>query len=94
MLPWIKIAGLSAILAAGAVTAFGSPGQAAITPSKISYDRLPSSGDVPEVRPEARALVGAPVKSEEVGLSPFLRPLAQTARAVFPQAAFLCDRLR
>ena len=31
---------------------------------------------------------------EEVGLSPFLRPLAQTARAVFPQAAFLCDRLR
>src|SRR3954447_8615216 len=34
------------------------------------------------------------VESEEVGLSPFLRPLAQTARAVFPQAAFLCDRLR
>ena len=36
----------------------------------------------------------AAVESEEVGLSPFLRPLAQTARAVFPQAAFLCDRLR
>ena len=36
----------------------------------------------------------AHVESEEVGLSPFLRPLAQTARAVFPQAAFLCDRLR
>src|SRR4051794_29442885 len=34
------------------------------------------------------------VESEEVGLSPFLRPLAQTARAVFPQAAFLCGRLR
>ena len=33
------------------------------------------------------------VESEEVGLSPFLRPLAQTARAVFPQAAFLCSRL-
>ena len=34
------------------------------------------------------------VESEEVGLSPFLRPLAQTARAVFPQAAFLCGRRR
>src|SRR3954466_14736163 len=32
------------------------------------------------------------VESEEVGLSPFLRPLAQTARAVFPQAARLCGR--
>ena len=60
MLPWTKIAGLSAILAAGAVTAFGSTGQAAITPGKISYDRLPSSSDMPEVRPEARARVGAP----------------------------------
>src|SRR3954451_22373672 len=29
---------------------------------------------------------GSRVESEEVGLSPFLRPLAQTARAVFPQA--------
>src|SRR5437763_15535335 len=27
---------------------------------------------------------------ERWGLSPCLRPLAQTARAVFPQAAFLC----
>src|ERR1700752_2283691 len=27
---------------------------------------------------------------ERWGLSPSLRPLAQTARAVFPQAAFLC----
>ena len=60
MLPWIKIAGLSAILAAGVVTASGNTGQAAITPGKISYDRLPSSSDVPEVRPEARARVGAP----------------------------------
>ena len=60
MLPWTKLAGLSAILAAGAVTAFGSPGQAAITPGKISYDRLPSSSDMPEVWSEARALVGAP----------------------------------
>src|SRR5262245_61776852 len=32
------------------------------------------------------------VESEEVGLSPCLRPLAQTARAVFPQAAFLYGR--
>ena len=31
-------------------------------------------------------------KSGEVELSPCLRPLAQTARAVFPQAAFLCGR--
>ena len=60
MVQWIKIAGLSAILAAGVVTAFGNTGQAAITPGKISYDRLPSSGDVPEVWSEARALVGAP----------------------------------
>ena len=36
----------------------------------------------------------AAVESEEVGLLPFLRPLAQTARAVFPQAAFLCGRRR
>ena len=32
------------------------------------------------------------VESGEVELSPCLRPLAQTARAVFPQAAFLCRR--
>jgi hypothetical protein len=32
------------------------------------------------------------VESGEVGLAPCLRPLAQTARAVFPQAAFLCGR--
>src|SRR5215467_8016287 len=32
------------------------------------------------------------VESEEVELSPCLRPLAQTARAVFPQAAFLYGR--
>ena len=30
------------------------------------------------------------VESGEVELAPCLRPLAQTARAVFPQAAFLC----
>src|SRR5215207_741658 len=59
MMQWIKIAGLSAILAAGVVTAFGSTGQAAITSGKISYDRLPASSDMPEVRSEARALVGA-----------------------------------
>ena len=34
----------------------------------------------------------AGVESEEVGLSPCLRPLAQTARPVFPQAAFLYGR--
>jgi hypothetical protein len=60
MVQWIKIAGLSAILATGVVTAFGSTGQAAIAPGKISYDRLPASSDMPEVRSEARALVGAP----------------------------------
>jgi hypothetical protein len=32
------------------------------------------------------------VESGEVELAPCLRPLAQTARAVFPQAAFLCGR--
>jgi hypothetical protein len=37
--------------------------------------------------------VGFPaVESGEVGLAPSLRPLTQTARAVFPQAAFLCGR--
>src|SRR3954470_19008201 len=45
-------------------------------------------------KPNKHADVAAPaVEWEEVGLSPFLRPLAQTARAVFPQAAFLCGRL-
>src|SRR3954454_24445508 len=34
----------------------------------------------------------AGVESGEVGLTPCLRPLAQTARAVFPQAAFLRGR--
>jgi hypothetical protein len=34
------------------------------------------------------------VESGEGELSPCLRPLAQTARAVFPQAAFLCGRHR
>jgi hypothetical protein len=34
------------------------------------------------------------VESEEVELSPCLGPLAQTARAVFPQAAFLYGRRR
>jgi len=47
MLSWIKIAGLSAILSAGVVTASGNTGQAAITPGKVSYDRLPPSSDVP-----------------------------------------------
>src|SRR6266567_248710 len=32
------------------------------------------------------------VESGEVELTPCLCPLAQTARAVFPQAAFLCGR--
>jgi hypothetical protein len=63
MLPWIKIAGLSAILAAGVVTAFGNTGQAAVTPGKVSYDRLPSSSDLPELRSDARALVGVPAAS-------------------------------
>jgi hypothetical protein len=34
------------------------------------------------------------VESGEVGPSPCLRPLAQTAHAVFPQAAFLCGSRR
>jgi hypothetical protein len=63
MLPWIKIAGLSAILAAGVVTAFGNTGQAAITPGKISYDRLPSSSDMAELRSDARSLAGVSASS-------------------------------
>src|SRR3954467_4026446 len=53
-------------------------------------DHRPVRG--PTVRARKEGI--APVESEEVGLSPFLRPLAQTARAVFPQAAFLCGRRR
>src|SRR5215207_2211156 len=60
MLPWIKIAGLSAILAAGVVTAFGNTGQAATTPGKVFHDRLPASSDMPEVRFKARLLADAP----------------------------------
>lgn len=40
--------------------------------------------------PEKRDILG--VESGEVELAPCLRPLAQTARAVFPQAAFLFGR--
>src|SRR3954464_12515110 len=54
MIQWIKIAGLSAILAAGVVTAFGDTGQAAITQGKLSHGRLPASSDMPEMRSEAR----------------------------------------
>ena len=39
---WIKIAGLSATLAAGVVTAFGDTGQAATASGKLFRDRLPS----------------------------------------------------
>ena len=54
MIQWIKIAGLSAILAAGVVTAFGGTGQAAITEGKLFQDRLPASSEIPEMRSEAR----------------------------------------
>ena len=56
---------------------------------------VPALGSTPSAT-GGPALFGSfpAVESEEVGLSPFLRPLAQTARAVFPQAAFLCGRLR
>ena len=60
MMQWIKIAGLSAVLAAGVVAAFGDTGQAAVTPGKVFHDRLPASSDMPEVRSEARLLAGAP----------------------------------
>jgi hypothetical protein len=59
MMQWIKIAGLSAILAAGVVTAFGDTGQAAPAPGKLFHDRLLASSDMPEVRPETRSRVGA-----------------------------------
>jgi len=41
----------------------------------------------------AYAALAGSVESGEVELAPCLRPLAQTARAVFPQAAFLRGRL-
>ena len=63
MMQWIKIAGLSAILAAGVVTAFGDTGQAAPARGKLFHDRLPASSDMPEVRSEARLLAGAPAAS-------------------------------
>src|SRR5215813_4922741 len=53
----------------------------------------------PALRSTGSAAVGtalfvgfAAVESGEVELAPCLCPLAQTARAVFPQAAFLCGR--
>jgi hypothetical protein len=60
MMQWIKIAGLSAVLAAGVVTAFGDTGQAAPARGKVFHDRLPASSGMPEVRSEARLLAGAP----------------------------------
>jgi hypothetical protein len=41
----------------------------------------------PSVQSHYRTFI--PVESGEAGPEPYLRPLAQTARAVFPQAAFL-----
>ena len=64
MMQWIKIAGLSAILAAGVVTAFGDTGQAAPAPGKLFHDRLLASSDMPEVRPETRSRVIAPALSD------------------------------
>jgi hypothetical protein len=63
MMQWIKIAGLSAFLAAGVVTAFGDTGQAAPARGKVFHDRLPASSDMPEVRSEACLLAGAPAAS-------------------------------
>ena len=63
MMQWIKIAGLSAILAAGVVTAFGDTGQAAPAPGKLFHDRLLAFSDMPEVRPETRSRVVAPALS-------------------------------
>ena len=54
MIQWIKIAGLSAIMAAGVVTAFGDTGQAAIAEGKLFQGRLPASSDIPEMRSQAR----------------------------------------
>ena len=58
---------------------------------RLVRTRSPSFLPTPPFWP---SVIAPPVESEEVGLSPFLRPLAQTARAVFPQAAFLCGRRR
>ncbi len=63
MMQWIKIAGLSAVLAAGVVITFENTGQAATTPGKVFHDRLPASSDMPEVRSKARSLVGLPAAS-------------------------------
>src|SRR4051812_39437007 len=56
----IKIAGLSAILAAGVVTAFGDTGHAAITEGKLFHGRLPASNDMPAMRSEARRVAAVP----------------------------------
>ena len=47
---------------------------------------------VEQLAAEQPAAVPTAAESGEVELAPCLRPLAQTARAVFPQAAFLCGR--
>lgn len=80
MMQWIKIAGLSAVLAAGVVTAFGDTGQAAPARAKVFHDRLPASSDVPEVRSEARLLPGAPASpSRDIAFGKGDRWSAQTA---------------
>jgi len=63
MVQWIKIAGLSAVLAASAVTAFGDTGRAATASGKVFHDRLPSSSDIPVLQPDTRSLGAAPVAS-------------------------------
>ena len=44
MMQWIKIAGLSAVLAGCVVSAFGNTGQAAVTQGKVFHERLPTTG--------------------------------------------------
>ena len=95
MMQWFKIAGLSAILAAGVVTAFGNTGQAASNPGKLFHDRLPSSNDVPQVGPETRALAVAPATSDQVvgsGKSDRLdaRAQADCATQVWPYISAGC----
>jgi hypothetical protein len=59
----------------------------------LAFPLAPALGSTGSAAVGTALFVGFPaVESGEVERTPCLCPLAQTARAVFPQAAFLCGR--
>src|SRR6516165_774654 len=59
----------------------------------LAFPLVPALGSTGSAADSSALFAGfAAVESGEVERTPCLCPLAQTARAVFPQAAFLCGR--